>query len=55
MADAGASMYTFHYEATNEPARCIRKVQEAGMKVIHVYAVTVFIKFCTFLQNLLSR
>ncbi|KAK7092266.1 ribulose-phosphate 3-epimerase-like [Littorina saxatilis] len=33
MADAGASMYTFHYEATSDPVACIRKIKEAGMKV----------------------
>ncbi|CAL1525897.1 unnamed protein product [Lymnaea stagnalis] len=32
MADAGANMYTFHYEATKDPAACIRKIREAGMK-----------------------
>ncbi|KAI8778318.1 ribulose-phosphate 3-epimerase [Biomphalaria glabrata] len=32
MADAGADMYTFHYEATKDPAGCIRKIREAGMK-----------------------
>lgn len=34
MADAGADMYTFHYEATPHPERCIRKIKEAGMKVL---------------------
>ncbi|XP_005091964.2 ribulose-phosphate 3-epimerase [Aplysia californica] len=33
MADAGADMYTFHYEATDDPVGCIRKIKEAGMKV----------------------
>nr|KAG5695122.1 hypothetical protein BaRGS_017221 [Batillaria attramentaria] len=33
MADAGANMYTFHYEATSDPVSCIRKIKEAGMKV----------------------
>lgn len=33
MADAGADQYTFHIEATNEPASVIRKIKEAGMKV----------------------
>ena len=33
MADAGADMYTFHYEATENPKECIRKIREAGMKV----------------------
>lgn len=33
MADAGADMYTFHYEATETPKECIRKIREAGMKV----------------------
>lgn len=32
MADAGANMYTFHIEATEEPGNCIRKIREAGMK-----------------------
>ncbi|KAK3787689.1 hypothetical protein RRG08_031918 [Elysia crispata] len=32
MADAGADMYTFHYEATENPKECIRKIREAGMK-----------------------
>ncbi|GFO11419.1 ribulose-phosphate 3-epimerase [Plakobranchus ocellatus] len=32
MADAGANMYTFHYEATDDPKECIRKIREAGMK-----------------------
>ena len=33
MADAGADQYTFHVEATDEPASVIRKIKEAGMKV----------------------
>ena len=33
MADAGANLYTFHIEATEDPAACIRKVKEAGMRV----------------------
>ena len=33
MADAGANQYTFHVEATDEPATVIRKIKEAGMKV----------------------
>ena len=33
MADAGADMYTFHFEATDDPMTCIRKIKEAGMKV----------------------
>ena len=33
MANAGATQYTFHIEATEDPKRCIRKVREAGMKV----------------------
>nr|XP_011432354.2 ribulose-phosphate 3-epimerase [Crassostrea gigas] len=33
MADAGANQYTFHYEATDDPTTCIRKIREAGMKV----------------------
>ncbi|XP_059169994.1 ribulose-phosphate 3-epimerase-like [Physella acuta] len=32
MADAGANMYTFHYEATKDPVECIRKIRESGMK-----------------------
>lgn len=32
MADAGANQYTFHYEATDDPTTCIRKIREAGMK-----------------------
>lgn len=32
MADAGANQYTFHYEATDDPTMCIRKIREAGMK-----------------------
>jgi len=33
MADAGANMYTFHYEATDDHSNVIRRVKEAGMKV----------------------
>ena len=33
MADAGATQYTFHVEATEDPMQCIRKIREAGMKV----------------------
>jgi ribulose-phosphate 3-epimerase len=33
MADAGASQYTFHLEATNEPEECIRRIKEDGMNV----------------------
>lgn len=33
IADAGADQYTFHLEATSEPAKVIRKIKEAGMKV----------------------
>lgn len=33
MADAGADQYTFHIEATSEPAALARKIKEAGMKV----------------------
>ncbi|KAJ8307029.1 hypothetical protein KUTeg_015113 [Tegillarca granosa] len=32
MHDAGADQYTFHYEATEDPTACIRKIKEAGMK-----------------------
>ena len=34
MADAGADQYVFHVEATQDVAKTIRKVKEAGMKVI---------------------
>jgi len=33
MSDAGATQYTFHIEATDDPATCIRKIKDAGMKV----------------------
>ncbi|TGZ61145.1 hypothetical protein CRM22_008157 [Opisthorchis felineus] len=33
MKAAGASQYTFHYEASNNVARCIRLIKEADMKV----------------------
>lgn len=33
MADAGANLYTFHFEATSDVHDCIRKVREAGMRV----------------------
>ena len=33
MADAGASQYTFHLEATQTPEECIRKIKENGMLV----------------------
>ncbi|KAF5396090.1 Ribulose-phosphate 3-epimerase [Paragonimus heterotremus] len=33
MKSAGASQYTFHYEASNDVARCIRLIREADMKV----------------------
>jgi pentose-5-phosphate-3-epimerase len=33
MQAAGADQYTFHFEATEDPKSCIRKIKEAGMKV----------------------
>lgn len=33
MADAGCSQYTYHFEASDDQARVIRKIREAGMKV----------------------
>ncbi|XP_052805055.1 ribulose-phosphate 3-epimerase-like [Mya arenaria] len=32
MHDAGADQYTFHFEATDDPKTCIRKIKETGMK-----------------------
>lgn len=32
-ADAGADIITFHYEATDKPELCIKKIREAGKKV----------------------
>ena len=33
MADAGANLYTFHYEAAvDDVPDCVRKVREAGMR-----------------------
>lgn len=32
MCNAGADQYTFHYEATDDPKACIRKIKETGMK-----------------------
>jgi ribulose-phosphate 3-epimerase len=32
MADAGANLYTFHIEATEDPGNCVRKIRECGMK-----------------------
>jgi len=32
MYDAGANIYTFHYEATEDPIDLIRKIRETGMK-----------------------
>lgn len=32
-ADAGGNMFTFHIEATTEPEKLCRQIQEAGMKV----------------------
>lgn len=32
MADAGANLYTFHYEATSDVPDCVRRVREAGMR-----------------------
>ena len=37
MQSAGADQYTFHVEATDNPAECVRKIREAGMKVSHSY------------------
>lgn len=34
MKAAGATQYTFHYEATDDVVRCIRLIREADMKVI---------------------
>lgn len=33
MADAGGDQYTFHIEATEDPAGTIKKIKDAGMKV----------------------
>lgn len=33
MSSAGATQYTFHYEAASDVKRCIRKIREANMKV----------------------
>ena len=33
MADAGATQYTFHLEATEGPEKLITQIKEAGMKV----------------------
>jgi ribulose-phosphate 3-epimerase len=33
MKDAGADLYTFHIEATNDPLGLCRKIKETGMKV----------------------
>lgn len=33
MSDAGANLYTFHIEATNNVSECVRKIKEAGMMV----------------------
>ncbi|KAL8571019.1 hypothetical protein ACOMHN_037879 [Nucella lapillus] len=33
MHNAGADMYTFHHEATDDPIACIRKIKDSGMKV----------------------
>ncbi|XP_064617623.1 ribulose-phosphate 3-epimerase-like [Liolophura sinensis] len=32
MADAGADLYTFHIEGSDDPMTCIRKIKEAGMR-----------------------
>lgn len=32
MADAGANLYTFHYEATQDAEECIRLIRESGMR-----------------------
>jgi len=32
LADAGADQYTFHYEATSDPASLIKEIKAAGMK-----------------------
>ena len=36
MHAAGADQYTFHVEATDNPAECVRKIKETGMKVNHL-------------------
>jgi len=33
MAAAGADLYTFHIEASDNPQKCIRLIKESGMKV----------------------
>lgn len=33
MAEAGANLYTFHIEATEQVNECIRRVRESGMRV----------------------
>lgn len=41
MADAGAQQYTFHIEATSEPLNVIRKIKEAGMKVLMIHLIQI--------------
>lgn len=38
MAAAGANQYTFHLEATSNPASLIKDIKESGMKVRKCYA-----------------
>lgn len=39
MKGAGADQYTFHFEATDDPKTCIRKIKEAGMKVVFLFLI----------------
>ena len=42
MAESGASQYTFHIEATDDPGACIRKIRENGMKVLSLEMLALY-------------
>ena len=48
MQSAGADQYTFHVEATDNPAECVRKIREAGMKASHSYYIQTFLNYHVF-------
>ena len=43
MHGAGADQYTFHVEATDDPAGCVRKIRETGMKVLFIELIFVVV------------
>jgi ribulose-phosphate 3-epimerase len=53
LADCGADQYTFHYESTTTPDKCIRKIKESGMRVgLAIRPDTPVEKIMPFIQDI---